>query len=220
MPASSVFWLSWQGCICDLCHPFSGIGGKSGTTLPFSPVHHSRPLRNLQSQGPCDSWEGIFGAGAHQNTATGFLWKQHEYFSVWILLVVVRVARLQHTQWLLSCLYLSSSSTLELQQWCSVLRPAERLFWSRFYGLIWIPAVRGSKPAGAAEATSPGCPRIQLHASPRYTVKHLDWQRGFVHSHFLSTEVFWDTFLPLSSPQKVAGIFCGCEGQRDWLLLE
>lgn len=118
MPASSLFWLSWQGCICDLCHPFSGIGGKSGTTLPFSPVHHSRPLRNLQSQGPCDSWEGISGAGAHQNTATGFLWKQHEYFSLWILLVVVRVARLQHTQWLLGCLCLSSSSMLELQQWC------------------------------------------------------------------------------------------------------
>lgn len=176
----------------------------------FQPVHHSRPLQDLWYEGPCGNWGGIFGVGADQNMATRFLWKPHRL--VWIFLSMDPASGYKSGQAhvrpvALELLWSSQQSSVRAPPVVLCLVTA-RLFWSRFYWLIWVPAVRGSKPAGAAEATLLGCPGIQLHASPCYAVKHLDYRRDLVRSHFLSTGAFWDTFLPLSSPQKVAGIFC------------
>jgi len=65
-----------------------------------------------------------------------------------------------------------------------------------------------------------GLPWNLAACQPPLHSKHLDYQRDLVHTYFLFTEVFWDTFLPLSSPQKAAGIFCSSSSQQDWLLLE
>lgn len=167
-------------------------------SLLFKAVKISPILRTLGELGR-NLW--IWCSSTYSNFGSNFFY--YDYFSLWIMLLVMGVAKLM-------C---GSELLVSFQQF--IIRPLAvvlGLMTCIKTVLVQVllfnlnPSCQREKTSRCHRGHIAGLLAMQLHASPCYTVKHLDYQTGLVHSHFLSTEIFWDTFHPFRSPKKIKGI--------------